>query len=351
MKTNVLIKTNRQAKNLKIKDLAQLLNIDSTLISRFENGDRLPTRVQIHDLSDVLNINFEELYVAWLKDQIYQNIGNDYLAARAIMEVHEEMQFYGSFVREPLSEDMEKELKIISTLKSDLETYRNLDSFRVQEALALEYTHESNKIEGNTLSLKETDLVINEGITVSGKSMREHLEAINHHEAIAFVKDLAQPNYVLKPRDLLQLHQLILRGIYPTEAGKYRKVQVMIQGSAHMPPAPYLIEKEMEEYFIWYNKNRKVLHPVVLAAEMHERLVTIHPFIDGNGRTSRLIMNLILIQNGYVIANIKGDYDSRMSYYKALEKCQTEGNKEDFIDLIIQTEKKCLERYLKILSA
>ncbi len=117
-----------------------------------------------------------------------------------------------------------------------------------------------------------------------------------------------------------------------------------------MPPQPFMVAKEMEDYFIWYETNKNKIHPVLLAAEMHERLVTIHPFIDGNGRTSRLVMNLILLQNGYVIANIKGDYDSRMQYYQALETAQTKNNKEDFLLFIAQIEKQSLERYLEIIG-
>jgi Fic family protein len=111
-----------------------------------------------------------------------------------------------------------------------------------------------------------------------------------------------------------------------------------------------LVAKEMEELYLWYFENKKRLHPVILAAEMHERLVCIHPFIDGNGRTSRLLMNLILLQNGYVIANIKGELTSRMTYYDALESCHAEKNKENFLLFIAQTELDCLERYLSILK-
>jgi Fic family protein len=214
----------------------------------------------------------------------------------------------------------------------------------------LEYTFESNRIEGNTLTLQETDLVINEGLTIAGKSMREHLEAINHNEAIDYVKDLVLRKVKINEREVLMIHNLILRGIMPENAGKYRSVQVMIKGSAHMPPQPFLVMKKMEEYFEWYSTNKNLLHPVVLAAEMHERLVTIHPFIDGNGRTSRLIMNLILLSNGFVIANIKGDYATRMDYYAALEKVQTQNDKESFLLFIAKVEKECLERYLGILK-
>jgi Fic family protein len=180
--------------------------------------------------------------------------------------------------------------------------------------------------------------------------MREHLEAINHVEAVAYIKQLIERNFSFNERELLSVHNLILRGIIPEDAGRYRKVQVMIKGSSHMPPQPFLVPKQMEDYFLWMEENKSKLHPVILAAEMHERLVTIHPFIDGNGRTSRLIMNLILLQNGYVIANIKGDYETRMQYYQSLETAQTSGNKEDFLLLIAQIEKECMQRYLDIIS-
>ncbi|MFY8069154.1 MAG: Fic family protein [Flavobacterium sp.] len=345
-----ILKTAREQKNIKTRELAQLLGIDQALISKFENGSRKPTRDQITKLASVLEINYEELMIAWLKEKIYAEIGDDQLVFKAILQVQEEMSYYASFKRAPLSTKLEQILKEIDGLKKELIQFRKYDSFRISQALELEYTFESNKIEGNTLTLKETDLIVNEGLTISGKSMREHLEAINHQEAIAYIKELMDKNTAINEREILCIHNLILRGIYPEDAGKYRKVQVMIKGSSHMPPQPFLVAKEMEELFIWYQTNKNNLHPVILAAEMHERLVTIHPFIDGNGRTSRLLMNLILLQHGYVIANIKGTHESRMSYYNAIETCQVENNKEHFLLFIAQTEKECLERYLSIIK-
>lgn len=346
----IILKTAREQKNIKTRELAQLLGIDQALISKFENGSRKPTRDQIVKLASALEINYEQLMIAWLKEKIYAEIGDDHFAFEAIHQVKEEMAYYASFKRAPLSTKLEQIIKEIDGLKNDLHQFRKYDSFRVKQALELEYTFESNKIEGNTLTLKETDLIVNEGLTISGKSMREHLEAINHQEAIAYIKELTDKNTTINEREILCIHNLILRGIYPEDAGKYRKVQVMIKGSSHMPPQPFLVAKEMEELFIWYQTNKNNLHPVILAAEMHERLVTIHPFIDGNGRTSRLLMNLILLQHGYVIANIKGTNESRMQYYNALEACQVENNKENFLLFIAQTEKECLERYLSILK-
>jgi Fic family protein len=264
--------------------------------------------------------------------------------------VREEMENSYVTVKKSLSKNLLLILNEIDVLKLKLDKFRQFDSYRIAQALELEYTFESNRIEGNTLTLRETDLVINEGLTISGKSMREHLEAINHQEAIGYIKHLIEKNTTLNEREVLSIHNLILRGINPEDAGRYRKVQVMIKGSSFMPPQPFLVAKEMEDFFIWYETHKNSLHPIVLAAELHERLVTIHPFIDGNGRTSRLVMNLILLQNGYVIANIKGDYDNRMQYYNALETAQTKNNKEDFLLFVAQIEKESLVRYLEIIG-
>jgi Fic family protein len=218
----------------------------------------------------------------------------------------------------------------------------------MEEYFYTSYTYESNRIEGNTLTLQETHLIINEGITIGGKSMNEHLEAINHKEAIDLLKDLVQKKTPLNSYRLKQLHQLILKGIDNRNAGKYRDVPVRISGSSHIPPEPYLIEKMMEDYFLFYETQKSSLHPIILATEMHERLVSIHPFIDGNGRTSRLIMNLILLQNGYTIANLKGNLSDRMKYYNALEKVQVNHESDDFYQLIIRNVHESLKEHIHL---
>jgi Fic family protein len=348
MKT--ILKNAREQKGLKTREVAQLLGIDQALISKFENGSRKPTKDQVIKLASLLEIDFETLMVAWLKEKILYEIGQNEFALKAMNMVREEIENSYVVPKNSISKYLLSILDEIDALKAKLDQFRQFDSYRIAQALELEYTFESNRIEGNTLTLRETDLVINEGLTISGKSMREHLEAINHQEAIGYIKQLMEKNTPLTEREILSIHNLILRGINPEDAGRYRRVQVMIKGSSLMPPQPFLVSKEMEDYFIWYETNKNALHPIVLAAELHERLVTIHPFIDGNGRTSRLVMNLILLQNGYVIANIKGDYDSRMQYYNALETAQTKNNKEDFLLFIAQIEKESLERYLEIIG-
>jgi Fic family protein len=248
-------------------------------------------------------------------------------------------------------QDLESLLTKINQRQSELNILRqNLDNATIKEALKVEFLYESNRIEGNTLTLRETQLVINEGMTISGKSMREHLEAINHKEAILFIEDLVTQKMELSEYVLKQIHGIVLYGIDRENAGVYRKLPVAIAGSKHLPPQPYLLQDLMEDYFRFYKLHRNDLHPVILAAEMHERLVSIHPFIDGNGRTSRLIMNLILLQHGFPLAIIGGDYESRMAYYDALEKVQTENDKQSFILLIAEKVLSGLDRYINILK-
>ena len=346
----IILKNARERKGIKTRELAQLIGIDQALISKFENGSRKPTRDQVAKLANILEIDYETLMISWLKERILYEIGDDNLTLKAMELVRDDIEKNTIYQKSTISNSLKNILDEIDILKDSLNKFRVLDSFKIAQALELEYTFESNRIEGNTLTLRETDLVINQGITISGKSMREHLEAINHVEAVTYIKQLIERNFSFNERELLSIHNLILRGIIPEDAGRYRKVQVVIKESNYTPPQPFIVPKQMEDYFIWMEENKNKLHPVILAAEMHERLATIHPFIDGNGKTSRLIMNLILLQNGYVIANIKGDYETKMKYYQTLEIAQASGNKEDFILLIAQTEKECMQRYLDIIS-
>ena len=247
------------------------------------------------------------------------------------------------------------QLRQIDELKARLASARPLPKaalHKIEEALAIEYTYESNRIEGNTLTLQETALVIEEGLTIGGKSLREHLEAINHNEAIAFIKDIAQGEEPITERTILQIHALILRGIDRQNAGRYRTVPVLISGSRHVPPQPYLIEKQMEDFLLRFREmESEGIHPVDIAAYLHDELVRIHPFIDGNGRTSRLLMNLYLLRHGYVMVLLKGDAESKLAYYKALETSHVDKNPTPFCQLVEEAELAALQRYIDIIEA
>jgi Fic family protein/DNA-binding Xre family transcriptional regulator len=344
-----LLKSSRIKKSLRAKDISQALGIDQSLISKFENGTRLPTKDQVIKLASLLEIPEETLIVAWLKQRILNDVIEFPFAKEALEQVQEELAEY-ALRSEPIRPEMSAMLTKIDQLRNTLVHLRKNENNRIVQALETEYTFESNRIEGNTLSLQETELVINQGLTISGKTMQEHLEAINHADAIAFIKQLAKKRTRITERDLLQIHNLILRGISQTQAGRYRTVQVMISGSNHNPPNPFQIREAMDDFFDWYNKEFSRMHPVLFAAEAHLRLVSIHPFIDGNGRTSRLLMNLHLLQNGYCIANLKGDNTSRLNYYKALEEARSNGNTDAFRNLIAQHAHGALERMTALLS-
>lgn len=244
----------------------------------------------------------------------------------------------------------------LNDLKKCLDSFRPFCESEVEilnNYYDIEYTYHSNKIEGNTLTKNETNLVINKGITIGSKSLNEHLEAINHQEAIHYIRELADKNTDFLNADLLNIHYLILKTIRPKDAGKYRVQDVQITGSHHLPPPHFKIMDLMEDYFRFYQENKNKIHPVELSAEMHERLVTIHPFRDGNGRTARLVMNLILLKNGYPITIIEGENAKRLTYYNTLELTQIgkDPNKIQFKLLIANQVKEMMFNYLNLLAS
>lgn len=351
---STLIVSKRRALGMVVREVAAKSGIDAALISKFEKGTRIPSKENLPMLSTALEIPFEEMKKKWLAEKIYKLIEDEDHALEVLTLAESRVEYLKSnqvLVLDSLSQEIKDKLQELDELKNRWTSNRPLNQMqlaKMKEYFHTAYTFESNRIEGNTLTLQETHLVINEGVTVGGKSMREHLEAINHSDAIGYVESLVFDEIEFSPRVLAQIHYLILKGIDKSNAGIYRKVPVRISGSTHIPPQPYLLDKLMEDYFRHYQLQKKQLHPVLLAAEMHERLVTIHPFIDGNGRTSRLVMNLILLKHGYTIANLKGDLNARMSYYRALEAVQVDNNPEVFYHLVIETVKESLVQHLEL---
>lgn len=213
----------------------------------------------------------------------------------------------------------------------------------IRENLLLEWTYNSNAIEGNTLTLMETKVVL-EGITVGGKTLREHLEVINHRDAILYVEDIVKDKEPLTEWQIKNIHRLVLKGINDNYAGNYRDQQVIISGAKHISPEPFLIKEQMENLIKWYDDSQN-LHPIERAAMLHIIFVGIHPFVDGNGRTSRLLLNLELMKNGYPPIVIRTE--NRVDYYSALDKAHITGENEDFIKLVIKELDKTLDLYLK----
>ena len=205
------------------------------------------------------------------------------------------------------------------------------------------HTYHSNAIEGNTLTLGETKAVLLDGITISGKPLREHLEAVNHREAMRLMERLAELDKPLEEDEVLELHRTILTGIQTDDAGRYRAVRVRVAGSTRVFPNPLKVAELMHAFVA--DINTLDVHPVIRAARAHYGLVAIHPFVDGNGRTARLLMNLLLVRAGYPPALLP--VEQRGRYYDLLEAANN-GDLQPFETYIAEVTKVSLERVLEV---
>jgi Fic family protein len=241
---------------------------------------------------------------------------------------------------------LDQHLARIQEKKTKLDALRPLPAAALQNiknSLALEWTYNSNSIEGNTLTLQETKMVIEDGLTIRGKSLREHFEAVNHQEAIEFVEQLVADQYVLKASDILSVHGLVLQKIEKEFAGRYRNSGVRISGANFAPPNALKVDALMEDLIHWVNDETNALDIVLKASIFHHRFVWIHPFFDGNGRTVRLMFNLLLMKTGYPPAIIlKND---RKKYYDALNKANL-GDYSKLLLLVLQALERSLDIYL-----
>ena len=269
-------------------------------------------------------------------------------------------------IPEETSKPMDKRYKIeedrfIIDIQNDFfkvldENKQRLDSKRplpketlksLEENFKLEWTYNSNAIEGNTLTLKETKVVL-EGITIGGKTIREHLEAINHKEAIDFLEELVQDNNELSEIDIKNIHAIVLKGIDNENAGRYRTENVIISGASHIPPDAIIVPESMEKLIYRYDEWKEKYHPIIVAALLHAEFVKIHPFIDGNGRTARLLMNFEVMKNGYPPIIIKNE--ERHKYYDALDVGALTGDYTNFVKMVTKQAEEMIDLYLKIIK-
>lgn len=222
----------------------------------------------------------------------------------------------------------------------------NIALQKIKESLSIEWTYNSNSIEGNTLSLRETQMVLQEGVTIKGKSLREHFEAKNHEHAIDYLYTLIHNDYLFTSRDVLSLHGLVLRSIEDDFAGRLRNAGVRISGANFIPPNARKVSQLFDELVDFVVTNPLKLNVIELATFFHHKFVWIHPFFDGNGRTVRLAMNLILMKHGFPPAIIlKND---RKKYYEALNQAN-KGNYSKLMLLMCQALERTLNIYLSAL--
>ena len=234
----------------------------------------------------------------------------------------------------------------IEVLKAKLEAMRPLPQHTIKslrENLILEWTYNSNAIEGNTLTLNETKVVL-EGVTVGGKTIREHFEAINHREAIYWVESLVAHKEVLSTYLIKQIHQIVLKNIDDNNAGKFRNENVVISGASHTPPDFTRLSELMDLLVVEYEASS--FHPIERACRLHTDFVKIHPFVDGNGRTARLLLNLSLIQNGWLPIVIKAT--DRAKYYDVLDLACVSADYSQFVEMVVVLQEEALKKHLSI---
>jgi len=239
--------------------------------------------------------------------------------------------------------------KAIDDLKKKLDLHRPFSPITIKnlsEDIILRWTYHSNAIEGNRLTLLETKVVL-EGIAVGGKTLKDHFEAVNHRNAIYYVEDIIRKEEPFSEWQICNIHQLILRNI-DDNAGRYRQQNVLISGATSTPPDYTLLNDKMAQLIDWYNKDAHELHPIERAAKVHADFVGLHPFINGNGRTSRVLMNLELLKAGYPPCVIT--VENRLAYYEALDQWMAYGKTEAFIQLVSEAVLEGFKPYQVILG-
>ncbi|MFD2726802.1 Fic family protein [Hyunsoonleella rubra] len=247
--------------------------------------------------------------------------------------------------REELGTTFERLFDKTSTLV-EARPLPNIALQKIKEALSIEWTYNSNSIEGNTLSLRETQMVLQEGVTIKGKSLREHFEAKNHETAIEYLYTLVDKNQMFSAKDILSLHGLVLRSIEDDFAGRLRNAGVRISGANFVPPNARKVSGLLDDLVQFVVDNPLGLNVIELATVFHHKFVWIHPFFDGNGRTVRLAMNLILMKAGFPPAIIlKND---RKKYYDALNQANN-GNYSKLMLLMCQSLERTLNIYISAL--
>lgn len=237
--------------------------------------------------------------------------------------------------------DLSKVLQKQKEYEAAKDTFSGVTIASYEKAFEVEYAHNSTAIEGNTLTLMETKVVLEDGIAIGGKSLREIYEVVNHKKAYRYVKDCISKGLALDENIVKDIHALLMENILI--GGIYRREEVVISGASHTPPAGNEMYAQIKDFYAELSQKSE-LGGIELAAWTHAEFVRIHPFLDGNGRTARLLMNYQLMAKGFLPISVAKE--DRLAYYNALDQFAVHGELKNFADMIATLEEKQLDKYL-----
>lgn len=239
-------------------------------------------------------------------------------------------------------------LKQMDEIKDNIASFEPLNSSQktALQKFEIEYTHDTNSMDGNGLSLNDTYQVLFDDIAIANKKVSDHIAMINHRDAWQYAKYKLSTENDLDKNLMLSFHKFLRHAIDPIHAGRFREVEIEIPGATHKPPHPEELEPAIDEYFQFYEDNKDEMNPILLAARMHYKLAIIHPFKKGNGFISRLICNFILKKHGYPLFNIPADLENKMHYFHALDGVYGEKGDEHFCVFVTQILKNCALNHL-----
>lgn len=337
-----ILRAARENKGIKTRELSKMVQVDQALISKFESGSRRPTKDQLLKLASTLDIELNPLLISWLKEKILHEISNEEFALEALKEAQEELTIKLAKESKSINDLFENDLQLIEELKIVAHQLGVANNIKLQDNFIISYVFESNSLDGNSISKIETELILNEGQSIVGKSMHEHLAVINHQEALRYTHKIAQSKELLTVATIIEIHQLLFRGINPKEAGTFRTTAISIKDDLFSPPKPESIEADLESLMLWLNENKNHLHPVLLAAAFKIKFVCLQSFKQGTAKIARLLTNLILLHNDLTPIIYKSDSDSKKTYLIALMASIQDQNNSSFTTFLLQQEKESL---------
>ncbi len=328
-----LLSDERKQRGLSQEDVAGRMGVLRSNLSRFEGGEQNPTLDFLIKYAVALGMEPDMILkgapeadaVPVIRQQTKKE--NTNMSYKALLE---KIDFY--------RDEINKKRPLSAAEIKELDNYFKIGT-----------TYASNAIEGNTLTLSETKVIIEDGITVGGKPLKFCYEATGHAKAYDYMIAVARGgDFEITEEVILKLHKLFYGGIDSEYAGKYRDIQVFITGTEYLPPTPDDVPNLMGEFVEKLREYKDTMHPIEYAAYAHRRLVDIHPFVDGNGRTARLLMNLILINRGYVAVSISPVL--RFDYMQALQAAQRKSKPSDeaFVRLIAECEVEAQKDYFRM---